>query len=143
MYRPRNPRASPLFQLFETNYETVKAVWEERFERQYGFWQGRWDRAVAAYLDCGLFESGFAIVRCPVCKAQYHVAFSRRCRGLCPSCSAKRAVYNVDPLTCRCGAQMKIVTFVTEPASIRRILAHRKNNPSRQRAPSNPTLNIH
>ena len=23
-------------------------VWEERFERQYGFWQGRWDRAVAA-----------------------------------------------------------------------------------------------
>ena len=91
MYHPRNPRASPLFQLFETNYETVKAVWEERFERQYGFWQGRWDRAVAAYLDCGLFESGFAIVRCPVCKAQYHVAFSCRCRGLCPSCSAKRA----------------------------------------------------
>jgi len=50
MYRPRNPRASPLFQLFETYYETVKAVWEERFERQYGFWQGRWDRAVAAYI---------------------------------------------------------------------------------------------
>ncbi len=91
MYRPRDPRASPLFQLFETHYETVKSVWEERFESQYGFWQGRWDRAVAAYLDCGLFESGFAIVRCPVCKAEFHVAFSCRCRGLCPSCSAKRA----------------------------------------------------
>ena len=65
-------------------------MWEERFERRYGFWQGRWDRAVAAYLDCGLFESGFAVVRCPVCKAEYHVAFSCRCRGLCPSCSAKR-----------------------------------------------------
>ena len=52
-------------------------------------------------------------------------------------------IYNVDPLTCRCGAQMKIVAFVTEPASIRRILAHRKNNPSRQRAPPNPTLNLH
>ena len=48
MYRPRNPGASPLFQLFETHYEVVKSVWEERFERQYGFWQGRWDRAVAA-----------------------------------------------------------------------------------------------
>ncbi len=35
MYRPRNPRASPLFQLFETHYETVKSVWEERFERHY------------------------------------------------------------------------------------------------------------
>ena len=54
------------------------------------FWQGRWDRAVAAYLDCGFFESGlrsssfgqarrsfaeaagFAVVRCPVCKAEFH-----------------------------------------------------------------------
>ena len=52
-------------------------------------------------------------------------------------------IYNVDPLTCRCGAQMKIVAFLTEPASIRRILAHRKNNPSQQRAPPNPTLNLH
>ncbi len=41
IYRPRNPRASPLFQLFETHYETIKSVWEERFERQYGFLQGR------------------------------------------------------------------------------------------------------
>jgi len=72
-------------------------VWEERFERPYGFWHGRWDRAVAAYLDCGLFESGFAIVRCPVCKAEFHVAFSCRCRGLCPSCSAKRALLRVAP----------------------------------------------
>ena len=52
-------------------------------------------------------------------------------------------IYNVDPLTCRCGAQMKIVAFVTEPASIRRIIARRKNNSSRQRAPPNPTSNIH
>ena len=52
-------------------------------------------------------------------------------------------IYNVDPLTCRCGAQMKIVAFVTEPASIRRILARRNNHHARQRAPPNPTLNIH
>ncbi len=51
----------------------------------------RWDRAVAAYLDCGLFESGFARVQCPNCKVEFLVAFSCRCRGLCPSCSAKRA----------------------------------------------------
>ena len=59
VYRPRNPRASSLYQLFDSHYETVKAVWEERFERQYGFWRGHWDSAVAAYLDCGLFELGF------------------------------------------------------------------------------------
>ena len=52
-------------------------------------------------------------------------------------------IYHVDPLTCRCGAQMKIVAFVTEPASIGRILAKRNNNPSRQRAPPNSTLTLH
>ena len=61
VYRPRNPRASSLYQLFDSHYETVKAVWEERFERQYGFWRGHWDNAVATYQDCGLFESGYAI----------------------------------------------------------------------------------
>ncbi len=91
IYRPRNPRASSLYQLFDSHYETVKAVWEERFERHYGFWRGHWDSAVAAYLDCGLFESGFARVRCPSCKFEFLIAFSCRCRGLCPSCGAKRA----------------------------------------------------
>ncbi len=57
IYHPRNPRASPLFQLFETHYETVKSVWEERFERRYGFWRGLYDTTVARYLDCGLLET--------------------------------------------------------------------------------------
>jgi len=37
IYRPRNPRASSLYQLFDSLYETVKGLWEERFERRYGF----------------------------------------------------------------------------------------------------------
>ena len=91
VYRPRNLRATSLYQLFDSHYETVKAVWDERFERQYGFWRGHWDSAVATYQDCGLFESGFARVRCPSCQFEFLVAFSCRCRGLCPSCGAKRA----------------------------------------------------
>ena len=43
IYRPRKPRASSLYPLFDSHYETVKAVWEERFERQYGFWRGGFD----------------------------------------------------------------------------------------------------
>ena len=34
LYRPRNARASPLYQLFETYYEDVKAVWEDRFQKK-------------------------------------------------------------------------------------------------------------
>jgi len=34
-------------------------------------------------------------------------------------------IYEVDPLTCsRCGARMKILAFIIEPALIRRILTH-------------------
>ncbi len=37
LYRPRNARASPLYRLFETYYEDVKAVWEERFREKIRF----------------------------------------------------------------------------------------------------------
>jgi hypothetical protein len=36
-----------------------------------------------------------------------------------------RRVYEVDPLTCReCGGPMRILAFIQEPATIRKILAH-------------------
>jgi hypothetical protein len=40
--RPRNPRATSLYPLLETHFETLKRLWEERFERRYGFWQAYW-----------------------------------------------------------------------------------------------------
>jgi hypothetical protein len=80
-----------IYQLLEAHYETVKGLWEERFERRYGFWRGLYDTAVARYLDCGLFESGLARVRCTSCPNEFLVAFSCKGRGLCPSCGAKRA----------------------------------------------------
>jgi hypothetical protein len=60
-YRLRNPRTTSLYQLVDHHYETVKGAWEERFEQRYGFWRGFYDTAVARYLDCGLFESGYAV----------------------------------------------------------------------------------
>ncbi len=35
LYRPRQPQNSALYQLLEAYYEDVKAVWEERFEKNY------------------------------------------------------------------------------------------------------------
>jgi hypothetical protein len=91
LYRPRNPRASSLYQLLDSHYESVKSLWEERFEGRYGFWRGLCDGAVASFLDCGLFENGFARVKCTLCPSEFLVAFSCKRRGLCPSCGAKRA----------------------------------------------------
>jgi hypothetical protein len=46
VYRPRDPRKTPLYGLLESLYERVKGAWEERFERSYGFWRGLVDEVV-------------------------------------------------------------------------------------------------
>ena len=90
-YRARNPRATPLYRLFETHFEEVRGQWEDRFERRFGFWRGFVDEQVLRYLDCGLYENGFARIRCPECAEEYLLAFSCKTRELCPSCAAKRS----------------------------------------------------
>ena len=48
-------------------------------------------------------------------------------------------IYEVDPLTCRrCGEQMKIIAFISEPSVIRRILDHLEPK-ARPRAPPEPS----
>ena len=56
VYRPRDPRNTPLFCLLDSLYGRVKGAWEERFERAHGFWRGLVDEVVARYLDCGIYE---------------------------------------------------------------------------------------
>lgn len=91
LYRPRVPPATPLYRLVEALYGEVREQWEERYEGCYGFWRDVTDKAVAAYLDCGILDTGFARVPCGTCRAEFLVAFSCKGRGLCPSCAAKRA----------------------------------------------------
>ncbi len=79
------------YRLFETHFDEVRGQWEERFEWRCGFWRGFVDEQVRRYLDCGLFENGFARIRCPDCAEEYLLAFSCKTRELCPSCAAKRS----------------------------------------------------
>jgi len=97
-YRARNPRATPLYRLFEAHFDEVRGRWEERFERRCGFWSGFVDEQVRRYLDCGLFENGFARIRCPECSEEYLLAFSCKTRELCPTC----------------GSEMRVIAFITE-----------------------------
>ena len=91
LYCPRNVRATALYQLLESYYEQVKALWEDRFEKKYGFWRGFVDSVVARYLDCGTVEAGFARLRCEACGSERLLTLSCKQRGICPSCDAKRA----------------------------------------------------
>jgi hypothetical protein len=42
------------------------------------------------YLRCGILAHGFLRVVCPTCRQEIVVAFACKCRGSCPSCSARR-----------------------------------------------------
>jgi hypothetical protein len=81
-YRARNPRATPLYRLFDAHFDEVRGQWEEMYERRFGFWRGFVDEQVLRYLDCGLFENGFARIRCPDCAEEYLLAFSCKTREL-------------------------------------------------------------
>ena len=39
LYRPRDPRASDLWQLLDQHFETFQQVYDERFAAKYGFWR--------------------------------------------------------------------------------------------------------
>jgi hypothetical protein len=47
-----------------------------------------------------------------------------------------RRVFEVDPLVCdRCGGQLRVIAFITQPRVIRKILDHLKKRKGRNRAP--------
>ena len=52
-----------------------------------------------------------------------------------------RRIYEADPLLCTCGAQMRILSFLTEPPVVRKVLAHLESSSSEApRAPPRPEL---
>ena len=51
-----------------------------------------------------------------------------------------RRVYEADPLLSECGAQMRILSFITDPSVVRRILKHlRRTRRDPSRAPPSAT----
>ncbi len=44
-----------------------------------------------------------------------------------------RRIYEVDPLVCRCGGTMRVISFITEPRVIERILDHLRRQKPRAR----------
>ena len=49
-----------------------------------------------------------------------------------------KKIFEVDPLLCSCGAEMKIVSFITDPLLVDRILRHLENQERRAPNPFEP-----
>ena len=68
-YRPRNARASPLYQLVQDHFEELRAVYS--FAASYGPSQERWQAVAENSLRCGDPHIGFARGWCFTCKHTY------------------------------------------------------------------------
>jgi len=49
IYQPRNPRDSAYYRCVEDHFETFEQVYEERFERQYGFFRSYVRKVIYRY----------------------------------------------------------------------------------------------
>ena len=92
VYQPRNPKASAYYRCVEDHFEQLETVWDERYQRRFGFWRPYVTDVIRRYLDCGDLHFGFARVKCEDCGHEYLLAFSCKRRHFCPSCHQKRVV---------------------------------------------------
>ena len=97
-YRRREPEKSVLYQVVSQFREKLPIIWEDRFQQTYGALRTEVLKALDEYLNCGLLCHGAARAYCDTCKHSILVAFSCKKRGICPSCSAKRAVIFAEHL---------------------------------------------
>ncbi len=58
LYRPRDPRASGLWQVIDRHFPSFQQLYEERFAAKYGFWRPVIGRSVTAFLRCGDLARG-------------------------------------------------------------------------------------
>jgi ribosomal protein S27E len=78
------------------------------------------------YLRCGVLAHGFLRVACPSCHREILVAFSCKCRGTCPSCSARRMCGTAAHLATHVLPDVPVRQWVlTAPFDVRRVLALR------------------
>jgi ribosomal protein S27E len=90
IYRQHHPEHTVFYRVFFYYFELFLREYENRFEKQYGYFRPVIQDVVEKYLDCGNPMGGFARVQCPDCGEERLLMFSCKTRGFCPSCHAKR-----------------------------------------------------
>jgi len=97
-YRRREPEKSALYQIVNQFREELPIIWEDQFQQTYGVLRSEVLKALDEYQNCGFLSHGAARAYCDSCRHSILVAFSCKKRGICPSCSAKRAVIFAEHL---------------------------------------------
>jgi hypothetical protein len=121
-YRPRDVESSPLHRAHRLHRSAFVAA-----ARRRGHVVPRVvERELDGLVGCGVLARGFARVRCGACGHELLVPFSCKRRGLCPSCTARRAedtaAHLVDRVLPRAPYRQWVFTF---PIPVRLALSRR------------------
>ncbi len=91
-YRPRQPRASPVWQVFRHHWPAYLIRQEAGTSAKHGPLAAPIPSAVTAFLRCGDLHAGFTRLRCTDCRHEYLLAFTCKQRGLCAACHQRRVL---------------------------------------------------
>ena len=61
VYRRRQPEKSVLYRALAQHFESFLLLYEQRFEKSFGYLRAVVRDTVYRFLDCGILESGFVI----------------------------------------------------------------------------------
>ncbi len=90
IYRPRRPRASPLWQIVHHAWDDFLAGYETRHRRIHGPLSPDSIDVVDQFYRCGDLAAGFTRLQCPDCSHEKLLAFTCKTRHFCPSCHQRR-----------------------------------------------------
>lgn len=86
-YQRRRPEQTLWYRIVQTRLET----WLELASGEDGEAPpAPVERTFRRYLECGILAPGFARAYCDECQHDFLIAYSCKCRGVCPSCNTRR-----------------------------------------------------
>ena len=86
-YQRRRPERALWYRIIQPNLET----WLEQTSGEDGEAPSAYvERTFRRYLESGIFAHGFAHAYCEECQHDFLIAFSCKCRGVCPSRNTRR-----------------------------------------------------
>ena len=89
-YARRTPEQTDLYRVVFHHHEELTQVWDDIYQKQFGYFRKEVQTAFFKYLDCGILLNGCARARCKKCHHSILIALSCKQRGICPSCDTKR-----------------------------------------------------
>jgi hypothetical protein len=98
IYRPRSPRASPLWQIVHHSWNDFLADYETNYRKIHGPLRPFSIDAVNDFYKCGDLSAGFTRLQCPNpdCGHERLLAFTCKSRHICPACHQRRVLATAD-----------------------------------------------